>query len=52
MTLVAEIGHGKERIEMSADMQTLEQVLEFLERFIRAAGYNPSGQLDFTKEEP
>lgn len=51
MTLVAEIGSNSERIEMSADMATLEQVLETIERFIRASGYCPDGQLTFLKED-
>lgn len=51
MTLVAEIGSGRERIEMSADMASLDQVLETIERFIRASGYCPDGHLTFLKED-
>jgi hypothetical protein len=51
MKLIAEIGCNSERIEMSADMATLEQVLETIERFIRASGYCPDGQLTFLKED-
>lgn len=51
MTLTATIGIAKETITMSARMGPLDQVLEVIERFIRASGYCPEGRLTFTKEE-
>ena len=42
---------GPEVIEFLVPMGPLPQVLEVLERFLRASGYNPEGSLDFVKEE-
>lgn len=51
MTLTAEILGETEVIRISAPMEGIDTVLETIERFIRAAGYNPEGTLTFVKEE-
>ena len=53
MTLVARIRTpcGPETIRFSVPMGPLPQVLEVIERFLRASGFNANGQLDFVKED-
>lgn len=51
MILAATIGNAKETVTVCAPMGELEQVLEVVERFIRASGYNPEGTLKFIKEK-
>jgi len=51
MTLISRISSTKEHIEISADMGSLEEVLETVERFLRVSGYNPEGRLSFVKED-
>ena len=51
MTLSATIGSSSETVVISANMGSLDQVLETIERFIRASGYHPEGQLTFLIED-
>lgn len=51
MTLTAVIRNSNETVTMSSEMAGLEQVLETIERFLRASGYNPDGYLTFIKDE-
>lgn len=47
MTLTASIQGGKETVQFNAEMESLDEVLIVMERFIRAAGYTPHGHLTF-----
>jgi predicted house-cleaning noncanonical NTP pyrophosphatase (MazG superfamily) len=40
----------KEFVELDSNHQNLDDVLEVVERFIRACGYNPKGALEFVEE--
>lgn len=42
---------GRECIEFTVPSGSLPQVLEVIERFLRASGFNPEGTLDFVKDE-
>lgn len=42
---------GRECIEFKTPCGSLPQVLEVIERFLRASGFNPEGVLDFVKED-
>lgn len=50
MILMANINNRTESVTMRAEMHSLPEVLETIERFIRGCGYNPEGQLNFVKE--
>lgn len=51
MTLTAVIRNSNETVTIDSEMAGIEQVLETLERFLRASGYNPEGHLTFIKDE-
>ena len=41
---------GRESVVVSADMGSLPEVLEVLERFLRASGFHFDGELDIINE--
>ena len=51
MVLMANIRTSGETVTFRASMDSLPQVLEVVEKFIRACGYCPEGVLDFVKDE-
>lgn len=48
MTLRSETGH--ESVVIAANMDTLAEVLETMERFLRASGFHFDGELDIINE--
>ena len=48
LTLVS--GKNKYMVQEESSEMTLNELLPMIEQLIKAAGYNPSGQLEFVEE--
>jgi hypothetical protein len=48
LTLVS--GKNKYMVQEESNEMSLNELLPMIEQLIKAAGYNPSGQLDFVEE--
>jgi len=49
--LISEETDHAETVQMHTDSASLPDVLEFTERFLRAAGFHPKGTLEFVDDE-